>query len=167
VEKVSCKLLFVDDSDNERILFHVAFRRANPRHLRLVTTLANGDEAIMYLAGEGKFCDRVIYPFPDILVLDLKMPFRTGFDVLEWVRNQKLLLPTIVNSDSGERCDMERALDLGARDYHKKAPDLLALIDWVRHLDESWAQWHAGNGWRSWDGGFREARGRLASPPGY
>lgn len=132
----------------------------------MVTTLANGDEAIMYLAGEGKFCDRAIYPFPDILVLDLKMPGRTGFDLLEWVRNRKLRLLTIVNSDSGQRSDIERALDLGANDYHKKAPDLLTLIDWVRHLDESWAQWHSGNVWRSWGEGFREARGMRPVPPG-
>lgn len=148
MEKNCCKVLVVDDSENDRILFQLAFRRAQPPHLRMVTSLASGDEAIMYLAGDGKFADRTIYPLPDLLVLDLKMPGCTGFDVLRWIRDQRLRLLTVVHSDSSEHHDIERAMDLGANDYQKKARDLIDMADWLRYLDESWARWHAGHAWR-------------------
>ena len=134
----------------------MAFRRAAPKRLLLATTLASGDEAIAYLAGEGKYAERTVYPFPDIVVLDLKMPGRNGFDVLEFMKKRKIQVLTIVNSDSGEKRDVERALRLGANDYHRKPEDLLVMIEWVRHLEESWARWHVGHGWRrNW---FQESR---------
>lgn len=148
MEKNCCKVLLVDDSENDRILFDLAFRRAQPPHLRITTVLGSGDEAIMYLAGEGRFADRAIYPLPDLLVLDLKMPGCTGFDVLRWIHDHSLSLLTVVHSDSTEHDDIERAMNLGANDYQKKARDLLGMADWLRCLDESWARWHAGSGWR-------------------
>lgn len=151
MEKAGCKVLFVDDSDDERVLFHVAFRVANARHLKLINTLASGDEAILYLAGEGKYGDRSSYPVPDLLILDLKMAGSNGFDVLEWIRKNNLRFLIVVHSTSSEHADAERALRLGANDYVIKAANLLETITWLKNLDNSWARWSAGLGWhRHW-----------------
>lgn len=127
------------------MLFRLALRRANPAHLKLVTTLGSGDDAIMDLAGEGIYADRAIYPFPDLVVLDLKMPGQNGFDVLAWIREHRLPVLTVVYSDSDEPEDIERALALGAFDYQRKAECLLTTAEWLGRVDENWGRWHAGD----------------------
>src|SRR3954452_19078904 len=53
--------------------------------------LDDGRETLDYLAGAGKYADRVQYPFPALVLLDLKLPYVHGFDVLAAIRNNPLL----------------------------------------------------------------------------
>src|SRR6185436_10417043 len=76
-----CNVLLVDDADNDRMLFKIAFDQVEPKQLRLLKPLKNGAEAISYLAGCVPFADRQAFPYPDLLILDLKMPLKNGFDV--------------------------------------------------------------------------------------
>ena len=93
-----CKhVLHADDDDNDRLLVELSFSNSNlPLDYHGVS---DGSQVLDYLDGRGKFRERSAYPFPDALVLDLKMNRMGGFDVLEWVHSQPhtAKLPVMVN----------------------------------------------------------------------
>jgi len=132
-------ILLVDDSENDLLLMRAAFELAetNPP----LQEVRNGEEAIAYLSGDGPYCDRLRYPLPAIMLLDLNMPRKNGFDVLAWVRSQPKIkrLTVIILTASMRTEDVERAFDLGASSFLVKPSDLNALAsmmrclcDWVR-----------------------------------
>ena len=83
--------------------------------------VGDGEKAIDYLAGNGGFSDRGKYPFPDVVLLDLKMPRKTGFEVLQWLQTQTFDGPYIVVlSGSALPEDVARSTALGAGAYFKK-----------------------------------------------
>ena len=76
---------------------------------------------VAYLAGLGQFHDRQKFPLPDLLLLDLNMPFKDGFQVLEWLQTQSFnSLTVVVLTDSMNPEHVKRALDLGAVFFHVK-----------------------------------------------
>ena len=115
-----------------------AFRKANltnPLHVA-----RDGQEAIDYLSHQGKFADATRFPAPTLMLLDLKMPRKSGFETLEWLRQQPVLKRTVavVLSSSNERDDINRAYDLGANSYLVKPGDFQALVDLVTSLTSYW-----------------------------
>jgi CheY-like chemotaxis protein len=90
--------------------------------------LTNGDDAVAYLSGDAPYENRAAYPMPNVLLLDIKLPRRSGFEVLEWVRRQKSnlrRLPVVMLTSSRHSADINRAYDLGANSYlAKPEPDL-------------------------------------------
>ena len=111
-------MLLVEDS-NDDVFF---FKRALQRHptIHLVGIAPDGDVAIAYLSGSGKYADRKQYPCPDVMVLDLKMPRRNGFDVLEWLKGRTARPRAAVFSTSVLPEDKERAEKLGADLFQSK-----------------------------------------------
>jgi len=108
------KVLLVDDSDDDRLLFMAAFRKSGiPGQ---VLEKEDGDEAVEFFS-HLMTCAQT--EWPKVIFLDLKMPGRNGFDVLQWIREKPLLKPMkiIVLSGSHEPSDIKRARDLGAADY--------------------------------------------------
>lgn len=75
--------------------------------------------AVDYLAGQGNYRDRITYPVPALLLLDLKLPQLLGLEVLHWIRHQPALaqLPVIICSGSDQDSDVEAAYALSARGY--------------------------------------------------
>ena len=138
VAKDKYAVLLVDDSEDD--LFFI--QRAIQSHNRLfvVGKVYDGEDAIGYLSGEGSFNDRKKHPFPDVVLLDLKMPRKSGHDVLQWLQEQpfKGLFVAVV-SGSFLPEDIERSLALGADAYYKKnalreeQEDLIRSIE--RRLD--------------------------------
>lgn len=130
-------ILLVDDNDDDLFAVQRALTRAGVNDRVQIAT--NGQEAIDYLSGAGKYADRTAYPNPAMVFLDLKMPLRDGFDVLQWARTRKELerVPIIVLSGSDELRDHQRAYSLGARSYLVKPPtpnDLRALMQSLQSL---------------------------------
>ena len=111
-------VLLVDDSEDDRYLFAHSFRSAGI-HGRILEC-EDGDAAIETLQRAQR--SSVEHPWPDVVFLDLKMPRRDGFEVLEWVREARLdgSLEIYVLSGSNEPSDVERAQELGASDYITK-----------------------------------------------
>src|ERR1700677_2323260 len=112
-------ILVVDDSEDDRLFIRRAIR-ANPR-LVLAAEVCDGEEAIAYLDGQGAFRDRKKHPFPDAILLDLKMPRKNGHEVLQWMRTKSFKkLFTAVVSGSFLPEDIARSMALGANAYYKK-----------------------------------------------
>lgn len=124
-------ILVAEDDSSDAFFLARAFDKAGvPTALQFVR---DGQEAIDYLVGEGRFANRVAFPGPDLLLMDLKMPRKDGFQVLDWVREQPRLkrFPVIIFSSSSLNSDINLAYDLGANSYLVKPhsnEDLLALV---------------------------------------
>jgi len=121
-------VLVVEDDSNDRTLLNHAFRKgAGHVDLRFVK---DAYEAEDYLLGRGEQSDRGAYPLPDLLLIDLKLPRRSGMDLLAWLKEQPSLgkIPAVVLSSSLEERDIERAYALGARSYLAKSVELRELI---------------------------------------
>lgn len=111
------KVLLVDDSPDDRFFIRTALER-NPKFL-IIREARDGQEAIDYLTGVNGMNDSA--SLPDILLLDLKMPRKTGFDVLQWLNTQSIDNLTIaVLSGSWLADDIAKSLSLGAHAYFKK-----------------------------------------------
>ncbi len=121
-------ILLADDSENDVDLMRIAFRKAQSTHP--IQHVRNGQEAIAYLNGDGIYGDRHTYPLPAVMLLDLNMPMKTGFDVLDWLLTQPSLKPmtVIVLSASTRIEDVERAFDLGAHSFLVKSSTLAQLV---------------------------------------
>jgi len=134
-------ILLAEDDENDIFLMGRAFDRAGiPNPLSVVR---NGQEAIDYLAGTGEYAQRDKFPLPGLLLLDLKMPWMDGFDVLNWLRGQPHFdtLPVVVLTSSKLQSDVDKSRQLGVYDYRVKPhgfDDLVRLLDDVRKcwLDE-------------------------------
>jgi len=121
-----------------------AFQQAkieNPLHV-----VGDGQEAIDYLSGEGKFSDRSLYPLPHLFILDLKMPRKTGLDVLLWLQEQPELrcLPVLVLSSSAQRTDIERAYELGANAFVVKPASLERRVELAKVIGTFWLEFNEG-----------------------
>jgi CheY-like chemotaxis protein len=131
-------VLLIDDDPADVFMVQRAFGK-----LRLAVTLKvvnDGDEAIAYLSGHARYADREEFPLPNLLLLDLKMPRKSGFEVLEWIKGQPTLrrLPVIVLTSSNQRADIDRAYDTGANSYLVKTANPEAMQDLTRLIDLYW-----------------------------
>lgn len=132
-------ILLVEDDENDILLIRRALKKShvdNP-----VYVARNGQEAIDYLSGQGKFSEREQFPFPQVVITDLKMPRLTGFDLLAWINEhpQFRVIPTIVLSSSKEELDVARSYGLGANTYMVKPADFEVLAQMTKLIRDYWA----------------------------
>ena len=130
------QILLVEDDENDVFFFRRALRKAELElPLQLVT---DGEQAVQYLNGDGKYRDRAAHPLPDIIFLDLKLPYISGMEVLEFIQKQPALLKieVIVLTSSPEERDRRRAFELGAKDYLVKPAGPAALRYILGRLEE-------------------------------
>ena len=130
-------ILLVEDDENDLELFMRAYgkaRIANP-----IQRVANGDDAVAYIAGDGKYADRDEHPLPVLVLLDLKLPRRSGLEVLEWIRGSECKrVPVVMLTSSKESSDINRAYDLGANSYLVKPVGFDNLFELIRSLNLYW-----------------------------
>ena len=131
-------ILLVEDERDYVLLIQDAFKGADfPYQLQVAQT---GEEAIAYLSGEGKYVDSKEYPFPFLLLLDLKMPGVGGFGVLRWLGThpevrQRLNVVILSGSQSPQEIDV--VFELGAHLFWPKS-DCLTLTNRIRCLKRLW-----------------------------
>ena len=133
-------ILLVEDEPSDVFLMKRALKSAqitNP-----LQVASDGQEAINYLAGTDKFSDRAQFPIPSIIFLDLKLPYKSGFEVLDWIRNQEHLNQTLVMmlTSSSEERDISQCYKLGARTFLVKPPNAAMLTELMVSLKDFWVR---------------------------
>ena len=130
-------ILLVEDDENDAFFLQRAMHKtgmANP-----VRNAWDGREAIDYLRGAGKFGRRAEFPLPGLVLLDLKLPFVMGLDVLKWIRQNADSPPiVIILSSSADPADVAAAYQLGANGYLVKPVAASQLEEMVRAINDFW-----------------------------
>jgi CheY-like chemotaxis protein len=113
-------ILVAEDDPNDAFILERTLKKVGIRNP--FALVENGEEAISYLRGEGKYRDRIAYPFPGVIITDLKMPKIDGFAVLEWLRRHPEcgVIPLVVLTASAIEADIVKAYQLGANCYLQK-----------------------------------------------
>ena len=131
-------ILLVEDNEDDVFLMKRAMKMAGVTNPMVV--VSDGEQAIDYLAAEGKFKDRQTFPMPAVVFLDLKLPLRSGHEVLGWIRGQPTLesLVVVVLTSSDEPSDLRRAYSLGANSYLVKPLTPKQLTNLADAFNWSW-----------------------------
>jgi CheY-like chemotaxis protein len=133
-------ILLVDDNPHDVVLIRLAFRKVGI--IDTIQLVKDGTEAVQYIKGEGTYADRHHYPVPTLVLLDLKMPQTSGFEVLRWIREQPDLshVHVVVMSGSKNDADIEKAYALGAHSYLVKPTKFEDLVKMMESLKD-YATW--------------------------
>ena len=132
-------ILLVEDDPGDARLLQRAFDKLGTKYT--LKRLSNGDEIISYLEGREPYQDRAENPLPNLLLLDIKLPRRSGLEVLEWLRNRKdnlRRLPVVMLTSSRHSVDVNRAYELGANSYLAKPDTPAELNNLVGALQTYW-----------------------------
>ncbi|GAB4533794.1 MAG: response regulator [Pleurocapsa sp.] len=134
----SMPILLVEDDYNDVLLIQRAFRKVKIEPPMAI--VSDGDEAIAYLTREGKYADTETYPTPVIILLDLKLPRRSGLEVLAWIRQHPQLkrLLVVVLTSSQENSDIAQAYDLGANSYLVKPINFNDFVTLIELINAYW-----------------------------
>ncbi|MEG5042638.1 MULTISPECIES: response regulator [unclassified Microcoleus] len=132
-------ILLVEDNPVDILLMQRAFRNETFANTSL-QIVRDGDAAVFYLNGDGEYSDRDRYPLPAIILLDLKLPRRSGHEVLIWLRQQPELkrLPVVMLTSSRQTPDVKRAYDLGVNSYLVKPVGFASLLEMMQSFNEYW-----------------------------
>ncbi|HEX4343188.1 MAG TPA: response regulator [Verrucomicrobiae bacterium] len=131
-------ILVVEDDENDVFFLKHAFASeglSNP-----LQVVWDGQQAIDYLGGHHQYADRSKFPLPCLVLLDLKLPLKTGLEVLQWVRSQPALakILTVVLSSSVSERDVASALEYGARSFLTKPLTMDDRRHMARMIKEYW-----------------------------
>lgn len=131
-------ILQVEDSADDARLLQLIFQKAGVSNH--IITVPNGEEAVCYLKGEGAYADRTRFPMPGVLLIDLKLPGISGFDVLEWVKQQPSLKEILLVGLSGhdEISQIGRLYKLGARSFLTKPVNLAEIMNLIKAFTGHW-----------------------------
>jgi CheY-like chemotaxis protein len=140
--------MVVEDTEDYAFLLSRALNHS--RRFQIVWHARDGQDAISYLAGTGQFHDRKLYPYPDAVLLDIKMPRKDGFEVLEWITQQNEKPKVVMLSVLEHEPTHQKALHAGADEFKEKPYDDQGLKEFAHWLDH-------------WIGQFPPAT--IAEPP--
>ena len=134
---ITSTILQVEDDPNDVFLLQHAMRKVgvtNP-----IQVASDGQQAIDYLAGTGKFADRKTFPLPCLVLMDLKLPYVMGLDVLKWIRQQPgPARVVLIMSASAQEGDIGTAYRLGANGFLVKTSQAGKLEDIARSIKDFW-----------------------------
>jgi CheY-like chemotaxis protein len=132
------QILLVEDNKMDVALTLDAFKEAKLKNNIVVTR--NGQEALDYLFGRDKYFDRKMFPIPDVILLDLKLPGVDGFEVLRQIKGTIKLkrIPVIILTSSKEEGDRTLSYDIGANSYLLKPVSFDGFIEVVKKIDDYW-----------------------------
>ncbi len=130
-------ILQVEDDPNDVFLLEHAMRKAGVMNPIKVAT--DGQQAIDYLKGIGKFSDRSKFPQPCLILLDLKLPYVMGMDVLKWIRQHaEPGMIVIIFSASSAYTDVTKAYRFGANAFLIKPSEATRLVEIAKAINDFW-----------------------------
>ena len=133
-------ILVVEDEDSDFMLLERAFRKNKIPNA--IYRVRDGLEGLHYLQGTEEFSDRTKYPFPEVIILDLKTPRMSGLELLAWIRDHPecRVIPTIIMSSSQQDVDVAKAYELGANTYFVKPTGFESLLKLTASIHDYWLQ---------------------------
>jgi|SRR5256885_15582672 CheY-like chemotaxis protein len=139
-------ILLAEDREDDILLIQRAFKQGGIRYPLMI--VRDGEEAINYLAGHGRYSNRELYPIPALFLLDLTLPVTDGFEVLRWVRNRPELrnLPVVVLTASDRIRDVNQAYRLGAYSFLVKSLDFQDAVALAQSISDYWLKVKTGSG---------------------
>src|SRR3954471_20328755 len=138
--KPGLRVLMADDSEEDIFFVQRAFEKSGVADL--FPSVRDGKEAIGYLRGEGAFSDRKKFPFPNVLLTDLKMPGMDGFALLEWLQEHTecKVIPTIALTSSSIERDIHAVYALGGNAYLVKPSSFNEMQAIVELIYQFWSR---------------------------
>ena len=151
-------ILYAEDEENDAFFLQRALVQATV--LNPLVVARDGQEAIDYCSGSGRFSNRDEHPLPCLVLLDLNMPRKSGMEVLKWIRNQPSIsdLPVIVLTSSLQEADIHRAYSQGANAYLGKPSKPDELVGVIKSIKDFWRELIPSvimRTWFTWDSALR------------
>jgi two-component system response regulator len=130
-------ILLVEDEEGDVFFMRQALKKAGV--LNPLQVASDGQQAIDYFKGTGKFANREEFPLPCLVLLDLKLPLVMGLDVLKWIRERpEMAMIVVILTSSKEETDVAIAYRLGANGYLVKPHDVSLLTDMAKSIKDFW-----------------------------
>jgi CheY-like chemotaxis protein len=131
-------ILYVEDEESDVILLRYALQKVGKANALQVAR--DGEEAVAYLSGRGKYANRREYPMPQLVLLDLNLPRLDGKKVLKWIREQEPLanLTVVIYSSSNHPKDFEETKALGANEYIVKPAGIDKITETMQRIKKHW-----------------------------
>jgi CheY-like chemotaxis protein len=131
-------ILYAEDEQDDSYFMTRAFAQADISNPLII--VRDGQEALDYCNGTGRYSNRDEYPLPCLLLLDLNLPKKSGLEVLKWIRNEPLVstLPVIVLTSSLQDADIHRAYVQGANAYLVKPAKPDELVAMAKTIKDFW-----------------------------
>ena len=131
-------ILYAEDEETDSFFLQRAFGKAGVQNPLVVTP--NGQDAIDYLSGAGRYQDRTAFPLPCLVLLDLNLPRKSGIEVLRWIREEETtaMLPVIILTSSLQEADIRKSYAAGANAYLAKPSQPDELVAMVKSIKEFW-----------------------------
>ncbi len=133
-------ILHVEDDPNDVLLVNRAIQKTNSA--TVVRSVQDGDQALAYLSGTANYSNRTENPLPSVVLLDLKMPRKSGLEVLDWIRRNPALkrIIVVIFTSSKHDHDINRAYELGANSYLVKPVGFDSLQETMKQINHYWGQ---------------------------
>jgi DNA-binding response OmpR family regulator len=129
-------ILLVEDEPNDVVLIKRAFAiNKIPAVLRVAE---NAEQAISYLSGEQEFADRVKFPLPALIIVDMKLPRLSGLQLLEWIQIKFRKSPVSVVLAEGSLSEKANAYRNGVCGWYEKPRSFMELVPMLKHIYEYW-----------------------------
>ena len=131
-------VLLVDDNPDDRDLTLIALSEVHAGGS--VVVCEDGEVALDYLFGTGRYAGRDRTVMPDFILLDLKLPKVDGIEVLKRVRAdpRSMMIPVIILTSSREASDVVLSYRCGANSYIRKPVDFAQFLETMRQIVTYW-----------------------------
>ncbi len=131
-------ILLIEDNEDDVILIQRALRKGGID--APIRVARDGDDAIDFFSGTGHYKNISLFPLPTVVLLDLRLPKKNGFEVLEWIKSHRKLasLPVVVFTNSVQESDLKQAYALGANSYLKKPSTMAETTDLLKAVGAYW-----------------------------
>lgn len=132
-------ILLAEDNEDHIFLIKKAIEKANYNLVYKVHSVRNGQEVIDFVKQIGKYSDS---PFPDLILLDINMPKKNGFEVLKELKEDPKFkkIPIIVLTSSESEADIVKSYELGGNSYVVKPVEYESFISRARGIPEYWCK---------------------------
>lgn len=133
-------VLYIEDDRAFILLVQRALQRANLNNLPNLRVFTTVEGAIAYLMGQPPYDDRAINPLPTLVLTDLRLPGKSGLQLLQWIRQQAEFqeLPVVMLTGSAVDADIEEAYELGVNFCLVKPTDVDTLVSIIQALSIYW-----------------------------